>query len=59
MLWPVCVINVAVKKQYILNIMHVCVRILALVIRHANHMRHIIMPAVACRAVTYFSTFIS
>jgi hypothetical protein len=59
MLWYVRVTSVAVKKQYVLNIMHVGVRILALVIGHANHMRHIIVPAVACQAVPYFSTFIS
>jgi hypothetical protein len=34
----------------------VCVRILALVIRYAKRMRHIVLPSVACEAVLYFPT---
>jgi hypothetical protein len=32
-----------------------CVSV-ALVIQHAKHMRHIILPSVACLALPYFST---
>jgi hypothetical protein len=33
-----------------------CVRILALVIRHAKRMRHIMLPSMACEALLYFPT---
>jgi hypothetical protein len=36
--------------------MSLCVRILALVIRHAERMRRILLSSVACLAVPYFAT---
>jgi hypothetical protein len=38
MLWYVYVTNVAVKKQYVLNIMHVCVRIHPSYLAHKSHL---------------------
>jgi ABC-type arginine transport system permease subunit len=47
------VTTVAVEKQRVSHIPSVC---LALVLRHAKHMRRIILPSVACLALPHFST---
>jgi hypothetical protein len=44
-------------KQYY-YMFSVCVRIVALVIRHAKRMCHIILPSVACPALPYFSHYL-
>jgi len=44
------------EHKYVLNIVCVCVCILALVIQHAKCMHCIILTPVACLALPYFST---
>ena len=46
----------AVEKQQISNITRVYVRILALVIRHAERMRRVILPSVTCEPLLCFPT---
>jgi hypothetical protein len=50
---PVHLTIVADEKQ---NILHILIMSVALFIRHAKRMRHIILSSVVCLSVPYFPT---